>query len=318
MQYIDHTDRAGRPSPLRMSLAQVDLNLLVALDALLAECHVTRAAERTSVTQSAMSASLGRLRKHFDDQLLVKRGRTLARTPLAEMLVGPVREAVAAVESVMIRPVDFAPEIDYAAFSVMAADYVSMVFLRPLLQGVTSRAPNVRFSLRPIQADFADQLRRGNLDFAIFPAGLSDRVLPFPHQTLFSDRYVVIMDRANPEFSENISAEEMLGLNYVAFNDGVFKPILDTDLEVLQVPLQVAITTQEFVMAPFMLAGTRLASITLERLAVQLADVAGLRILECPLPLRSVTEILYWDARRTEDPAHRWLRQCITTFSRAA
>src|SRR3978361_1311412 len=86
-----------------MGLSSVDLNLLIALDALLSERNVTRAAERTSVGQPAMSASLARLRKHFDDQLLVRVGRGLMPTPLAESLVGPVRDALAAAEVVMGR-----------------------------------------------------------------------------------------------------------------------------------------------------------------------------------------------------------------------
>jgi len=92
-----------------VGLSSIDLNLLVALDALLTERNVTRAAERTSVGQPAMSASLARLRKHFDDQLLVRQGRRLMPTPLAETLVGPVREALAAAESVLVRSHAFDP-----------------------------------------------------------------------------------------------------------------------------------------------------------------------------------------------------------------
>lgn len=84
-----------------MSLTKLDLNLLVALDALLAERNVTRAAERLLVGQSAMSSSLARLRRHFDDQLLVREARNLVRTPLADSLVRPVREALMAIESVV-------------------------------------------------------------------------------------------------------------------------------------------------------------------------------------------------------------------------
>src|ERR1700754_4132374 len=134
-----------------VGIASVDLNLLIALDALLSERNVTRAAERTSVGQPAMSASLARLRKHFDDQLLVRQGRQVMPTPLAESLVGPVREALAAVETVLVRSRAFAPRTDRAAFTIVAADYVTMVLLRPLFGAITDEAPYVRISVKPVE-----------------------------------------------------------------------------------------------------------------------------------------------------------------------
>lgn len=299
-----------------MGLASVDLNLLVALDALLTESNVTRAAERTSVGQPAMSASLARLRKHFGDPLLVKQGRRLVRTPLADTLVGPVREALAAADAVLARPSGFDPKKDHAAFTIVAADYVTMVLLRPLLEMIADEAPHVRISVRPVEAGYADQLRRGDVDMLIVPIELSGQRLTFPHEPLFTDRYVLVVDRNNPDVGDTVTLDELKALRYVAFSGGTVNPIADADLEALGVHLPVEISTQGFVVAPFLITGTRLASIALERLARELADAANLRIVECPLELRTIHEVLYWNPRQTDDPAHHWLRSRIVSFAR--
>ncbi|MFF5257884.1 LysR family transcriptional regulator [Actinomadura viridis] len=300
-----------------MGLGSVDLNLLVALDALLSECNVTRAAERTSVGQPAMSASLARLRKHFNDQLLMKQGRNLVRTPLAETLVDPVREALSAAEAVFVRAPEFDPRSDHAAFTIIAADYVTMVLLRPLLAALAEEAPHVRIGVRPVEVNFADQLRRGHADMVIIPTELSGGRLAFPHEPLFTDRYVLVVDRDNPDVGETVTAEQLASLRYVAYSAGAILTIADSELETLGLRLQVDVTTQEFVVASFLVTGTRLASFALERLARQLSDAARLRIVECPLPLRVIHETMFWNPRQTEDPAHRWLRGRIVDFARS-
>jgi DNA-binding transcriptional LysR family regulator len=298
-----------------MGLSSVDLNLLIALDALLSERNVTRAAERTSVGQPAMSASLARLRRHFDDQLLVRQGRQLMPTPLAESLVGPVREAVAAAEAVLVRSRAFDPRTDRAAFTIVAADYVTMVLLRPLFGAITDEAPYVRISVKPVEAGFADQLRRGEVDMVIVPTELTDNRLAFPHTPLFTDRHVLVVDRDNPEVGDAVTVDELAELRYVAFSGGSVLPIADTELDGMGVHLSVEVTTQGFVVAPFLVAGTRLASLTYARLAEPLAAAARLRIVECPLPLTTIHEAMYWNPRHTGDLAHRWLRDRITSLA---
>ncbi|MEO3856642.1 LysR family transcriptional regulator [Acrocarpospora sp. B8E8] len=299
-----------------MRLTGIDLNLLVALDALLTECNVTRAAERSSVGQPAMSASLARLRKHFDDPLLVREGRRLKRTPLAETLVGPVRRALVATEAVLLRSPAFDPRKDNAAFTIMAADYVTMVLLRPLLESIALEAPNVRICVRPVEADFADQLRHRAVDMVIIPTELAGRRVPFPHEPLFTDRYVLVVDENHPDVGDRVTLEQLTSLRYVAFSGGTVSPISDTELESLGVHLPVELTTESFVVALLLLGGTGLATIALERLARELAGTAQLRIVECPLVLRSIHEAMYWNPRRDDDLAHQWLRRRIIDLAR--
>lgn len=298
-------------------LARVDLNLLVALEALLAECHVTRAAERVAVGQPAMSASLARLRRHFDDPLLVRQGRAMVRTPLADSLLPSVRDALASVEGVLGRNRSFDPTQDPATFTIIAADYVTFVLLRPLLTEIAAEHPNIRISVRSVDDSLDLQLRRGEVDLVIVPRELFSRRPVFPHVELFSDRWVIVVDADGDVGADGraITSEEMQQMRFAAYHSGTITPIPDQELDRLGVALDVEVVTQAFVLAPFLIRGTPLATITLERLARELAEPARLRLLESPHPLPEIHEEMYWSPRFTEDPAHRWLRSVVAEHS---
>lgn len=294
-----------------MMLSGVDLNLLVALDALLTECNVTRAAIRTSVGQPAMSASLARLRKHFDDPLLVKQGRQLVPTPLAESLVGPVRAAIEAVESVMGSRAEFDPTIDERTFTILASDYVTLQLLRPLFAMLATDAPAIRVNVVPIGTDFAEQLQRGHVDLLIMPSAAVGQ-LSMPQVKLFSDRFVLACDRDNPLVGDTVTPEEFASLPYLSYSVGQLRGLGESELAEVGIERRVEVRTQSFVITPFLLAGTHLVSLVHERLARRVADYAGIRLLEPPVPLRPIIETMYWNVRQSQDPAHQWLRSRIT------
>jgi len=292
-----------------MGLGGVDLNLLVALNALLTERNVTRAAERTSVGQPAMSASLARLRAHFGDPLLVREGRALMPTPMAESLVGPVREALAAAEAVMGRSREFDPTHDRRSFTIVASDYVTLVLLRPLLELLAKQAPRVQITVTPITAGYEDQLRRGQADLLILPREVVGEPARFPHMALFTDRYVLAVDRDNPLVGDHATADELAKLTYVAYSGGPLRSVAEIQLEELDIHRRIEVSTQGFVVAPFLLRGTQLATVLHEKLAELVCEAAQLRIVEPRVALRPIHEVAYWNPRQTDDPAHRWLRE---------
>lgn len=302
-----------------MGLNSIDLNLLVALDALLTERHVTRAAERTTVGQAAMSASLARLRKHFGDPLLVKEGRKLVPTARAESLVQPVREAIAAVEGVMGaggHRQGFDPGVDHRTFTILASDYVTFVLLRPLLAELAVEAPDVRIDIVPVQEDFVGRLRSGRLDLMIMPTVMMEGQSLFPHQRLFEDRFVLAADRGNSAVVDGVTARDFAGLPSVTYDGGSLKSLVETQLDALGVPRRVDVTTASFVISPFLLTGTRLVSIVHERLARSVREEAQLRMLPAPVPLRPVIEAMYWNPHDNHDPAHCWLRERLFQLAR--
>jgi DNA-binding transcriptional LysR family regulator len=301
-----------------MPLGAIDLNLLVALDALLSERNVTRAAERTSIGQPAMSASLARLRKHFDDQLLVREGRQLRLTPLAESLLEPTRNALNAAQIVMDRSPGFDPTRDQRSFTMLASDYVSVVLLRSLLGLVAREAPGVRLNITPVRADYGDRLRKGYIDLFILPTETVGDRFSFPHKLLFTDRYVLAADKSNPVVNEQLTVEKFGELPYVGvFTGGTTQSIAETQLDSLGVQRRLEVSTQSFVVAPFLLAGTPLVSLVQERLARHVARAAKIRIVDPPVPLQPIHEALYWNPRNTDDPAHRWLREQIIALAAA-
>src|SRR5579872_2823544 len=130
-----------------MDFRGLDLNLLVAMDALFAERSVSRAGERLHLSQSATSGALARLRYTFRDPLLVPVGRTMALTPLAEGLVGPIREFLLRAEFILHASPVFDPATSPRKFRLMMSDYVETVVMTEALPRIQKVAPGITFEL---------------------------------------------------------------------------------------------------------------------------------------------------------------------------
>lgn len=292
-----------------MQLGSVDLNLIVALDALLAERSVSRAADRLLVGQPAMSSTLARLRALFNDPLLVRDGRTLKATPFAESLVEPVRAVLAQLESIINVGISFDPLVDSRTFSIIASDYVALVLLRPLIERLQVTAPNVQIHVHPVAPDNLDQLRRSQVDLLIMPKELLPAHLQFPNESLFGDTFVCVVDAANPLAHGGLDIAEFSRLPYLACNQGVMPSIVEARLDALGVTRNVEMVAQSFVMAPFLLPGTRLVTVIQKKLAeLLMADDRKYRILESPVELSEISEIMAWAPKQNVDAGHEWLR----------
>jgi DNA-binding transcriptional LysR family regulator len=291
-----------------VNLNGVDLNLLVALDALLAERNVTRAAERLSIGQPAMSAALNRLRKLFDDPLLSRVGAEFVPTPLAETLARPVQEAISAIQSVLSVRGSFDPGTDHRTFTLIASDYVGLVLLRPLVRQLASVAPRVRLVVRPVTPEFLSDLRRDQIDLALVPRELMPEDFGLPHEELFRDRYVCAVDADNQQIGDALTVEELARHPHLASSGGLLPALGQRQLGSLGLFPAAEVSTQTSLLAPFLLAGTDMITLVLERLGQRLQDVAGIRLVEPPVPLQTITESMYWHPRRMDDPSHRWLR----------
>ena len=292
-----------------MDLRRVDLNLLVAYDLLITERSVSRAAQRMSVGQPAMSAILGRLRKQFGDPLFIREGRGLVPTPLTESLTEPIRDLLSHAEAVLSQNSRFDAATAERTFSVIANDYLTMTFLHPFLARLAVEAPGIRLHIFPTGDDFADQLRRNLVDLLIVPREAMETYAEFPHRVLFRDRYLVAVDEDHPDIGDTISLEQFSTLPYLATSSGHLRSLAEMQLDFLGVPRNVEITTA-FGLAPFLLKGTRLITLIHERLADRVAEAAGLKLLEPPIPrLQPITEIMLWTKRTDGDTSHQWLRQ---------
>jgi DNA-binding transcriptional LysR family regulator len=299
-----------------MNLGQLDLNLLVVLDALLREQNVTRAAERLHMSQPATSTALARLRKVLGDPLLVKHGRYLQLTPRAEALIGPVREVLATIEQTIVAPPTFDPALDRRTFGLIASDYVGVVLIRPLLERVAGLAPNLRLELGGLSAHTLRMVGRDETDLVILPEALASSITGCSSAPVLRDRYVGAVWSQHPLAGQPLGPGALAKYPYLAFTPPSGYSLMDEDLDKAGITPQVEATSVSFVALPFLLAGTDLVTIIPERLGRQIAPAADITLLEPEFPLRPVRESAFWHSRRDADPGHCWLREQLLAVAR--
>lgn len=297
-------------------MARFDLNLLGALDALVTERNVTRAAERLNVTQPTMSGMLQRLRFQFDDELLVRVGRGMELTPLGQSLVEPVRQALRGVEALVhVEPV-FEPRTSTRSFSIMASDYCALTFLPVLLRRLAISAPAVRVAIKPL-AHPIDRLLSGEIDLLI---SHDDRSLfgqrggaeILDCEVLFSDHFVCVAAKDHPICSPT-TLETYLRYPHVGVQmDGRLESLEAIALKQHAPGYQPAYTVSEFSAVPHMVAGSTMIGVIQHRLARIAARSLSIRMFDPPFDIPRITEAMFWHPRQTMEPAHAWLRHAVT------
>ena len=299
-----------------MDLRRVDLNLLVSLDALLRERHVTRAAKRMSVSQPAMSASLARLRKLLDDPLLIRAGREMVLTPFGEGLREPLSSILEDIDLTLTARPHFDPLIDQRTFTIAASDYITLVLLRHVVVELSRVASGVRLHVQPVLSNYADQLRQDTIDLIILPQEVVEDMDDMSSVTLFHDRFVCAAGVDHPRDLTGMSVELFSELPYIAYRVYGERSNIDKQLDDLGISRRVEMTTESFLIAPFMLSGTSLIAMVHETLANEVKRIANIRLYEPPVTVQPITQKLFWHPRRTKDPAHRWLREQILAVAR--
>jgi len=295
-----------------MNLASVDLNLLVALDALLDERNVTRAADRVGLSQPGMSSALARLRKLLDDPLLVREGTTLVATARAEALVQPVREALDIIQRALEARLGFDPGTDECTVTVGCSDYSVLLLIGPLVRRLATEAPGVTIRIRPRSPDPARMLRDCEADLVIEPTAIMGEAL-LPSQPLFTDRWLCCVWEGNSQVGDELSLQRYLQLGHVSYSmaSGLPAAIVDTYLAQVAPPRRVEFIVESFLLAPALLQGTDLITMVLERAVPLVRRTAAIRLLDPPLPLPPLIQRLWWSPHRTTDPALAWVRARI-------
>jgi len=291
-----------------MNLRQFDLNLLVALDVLLEERNVTRAAERLFLSQPAMSGMLSRLRQAFGDELLVRIGRNLEPTEFAAGIAGRVHECVQELEELLDSKRPFAPEMDSRAFRIGASDYTVLLIFGPLMQQLAERAPNMAVHFVRLDVGVGERLVAGDIDFCILPAEFEPGL---PSAPMFDDSWVCAAWSGHPIRGDQLTIEEFLEHPHIAFNisDPGHVSVADEYLLRNGHERRIVASTESFTAAPFLLRGTRLLTLVPRRLGERLREAADVRLLELPFDVPPLRETLAWNPRFTLSPAHAWMRE---------
>ena len=296
-----------------MRMKQFDLNLLVALDALLSVKNTTHAGRRINRSQPAMSSALSRLRDHFEDDLLTQVGRNLVPTPLGESLAAQVRDVLTRAEATLDARSVFNPGKAHRQFKLMMSDFVSTVLMSQVVRRAAAIAPGVGFDILPHEILPWESIEHGESELLIMP----QEYLPdeLPRELLFTEQYVCVTWRENPLVGESISAEQYLTLGHVLSRPGSHPQRgLSADERYFQQSGQtrsVEVVVSEFANIPHYLIGTQRIATMHGRLASLFARMLPLKILPLPLPIPPLHEATTWHPHRERDPGLRWLRELI-------
>lgn len=299
-----------------VQLQAIDLNLLVALEAMLGERSVTRAAARLGLTPSAMSHALARLRTTFGDELLVRTRGGMVTTARGEQLLGPLRRALEELAVLLAGPGGFDPASSGREFTVATTDYVEAVLLPPLLAAISREAPGVQLRVRALEsADVAAALEHGTYDAAI---GVTFDTSPgLQQQVLFSEEMVLVCRKGHPVIEGEIDLATYLELRHVMVSvRGGSRSAVDDQLAAQGHQRRVALLVPHFLAAPLIVACTDLVLTTPARIVAKLGEGLGLRVLAPPLAVPGFTVRQVWHERQQDDPGHLWLRKQV--FAAAA
>ena len=316
--------RGMPPGMEHHGLEGVNLNLLVALDALLAERSVTHAARRLGVTQSACSHSLARLRALLGDPLLVRvpgvgeapggspvgarRAESMVATPRALALEAPLRRLLLEVRQLVFEPPGFDPATSTRVFRLATSDLFA-VFMAPIIARVRAEAPGVDLEVSGSGAeDPFEGLQSGAVDVSIGVARPGAE--HFLRQVLYRERFVCLVRRDHPEVGpEGLDLDLFCRLPHALISpSGRGGGIVDEALAALGRSRRIALRIRYFLGAPFALASSDLVLTAPRRLAQQLAAVLPLRLVAPPLALPEFDLCLFFHERFRQDPGHRWLR----------
>ena len=291
-------------------LAGMDLNLVVALHALLEEQSVTAAARRVGLSQPAMSHALSRLREHFDDPLLIRSGRAMVLTARARGMIEPLREIVSRLERLLVhRAMD--PSGLASTVRLVTDDFIGTTVLPSLLQQIRAAAPLLEVDV--IQRGPPGRkrmLRRGQADLAV--GDFSGAGMDLHRANLAAEDWVCVLRRGHPVARSRLSAEAWARLEHVIVSPtGGRRGVVDTVLAEAGLTRRVPIAVPHFLTALAVVSRSALVCTVPRRLAEAHADHFGLSILPAPLPLPPLVLALLWHGRTDQDPAHRWFREQI-------
>jgi len=300
-----------------MDIKRIDFNLLVTLDALLAERSVSRAAQRLNLSQPALSAQLARLREMLGDPLFVPSHRGMTPTPLALGLQAPLAAALAQLRDVVTSARAFDPARDEFTLHVACSDYVQAALLLDFTLALRRDAPGLRIALRPADSTRLEaQMEKGDVDLAVLtPEGIAESLRSRP---LFEERYVFIARRGHPALRRSLDTQRFCELEHVMVSPrgGSFTTPVDEVLDAQGLRRRVVVSASTFHSVLDLVERSDLVALVPARLVEGRPN--RLRVLEPPLPVPGFAIHMAWHNRNHGDAAQRWVRERLVAFARAA
>ncbi len=296
------------------NITAVDLNLLLAFEAMLEERNVTRAGRRIGLAQPSMSSALARLRALFDDELFRRDGGGMQPTPKALLLAGPIGEALRHVRLALAQGFGFEPASARHRFRLAVTDYGDLIVVPSLMRALRARAPGVDIEVRPLvdPVQAVAQLEQGDIDAIV------GGHLPLPRDgarhRLFEERFVCLRDAgraAHATMELAVYAALPHALFSASGGDGA-PAALDALLLRHGLRRRVVAVVPHVTALPFAIAGTDLVAAAAERVARRLAEAAGIVVLPLPVEVPPFGIDLLYTRRGATSEAVRWLLALIT------
>jgi DNA-binding transcriptional LysR family regulator len=290
-----------------MRFERLDLNLLIVLDALLRDVSVSGAADRINLSQSATSSALARLRQHFEDELLVMKGRGMVLTPRAEELIEPVSAVLSQIRDTILTTKPFDPATSDRRLTIMTSDYSVEILVAPTLRAIAAEAPNITFQLLRMPADPIEQLERGAADICIAP----DTIFSTEHPTapMFVDDFVVVGWRESKMLSGDMTLELYQSLGHVVtrFGRGQSPSFEEWVHRHQLITRRIEVIAPDFSSVATLVSGSDRIATMHRRLAQRLQLQHDLKVMRAPFDIPQVRIAAQWPKKSTGDPALKWL-----------
>jgi DNA-binding transcriptional LysR family regulator len=294
-----------------MELHEIDLNLLVVFNQLLVERRVSKVADNLGISQPAVSNSLAKLRKLFDDELFLRTPKGMEPTPYADQLAESVSYALAMIHSGVNQRTSFDPASAKRSFTIGMTDIGEIYFLPALIERLHQEAPGVSLStVRNTAVNLRDELESGKVDLAI---GLLPQLKAgFFQRRLFTQSYVCLMREGHRLARRRMSlAEYSAAEHLVVVSAGTGHGKLDELLQRSGIERTVRLTVPHYVSVGHILQSSDLVTTVPERLADRLIEPFGLVKVPHPARLPDVAINVFWHAKYHRSPANRWLRGIV-------
>jgi len=302
-----------------MDLHRINLNLLVALDALLLEQSVTLAAKKLFITQAAMSNNLQQLREIFKDDLLIREKNHMVLTSYAKSLRPQLHQLLQEIHSLVVSGQHFEPETSERVFKIGMSDYMAVLILPKLMVRLQQKAPNMKISIVSVyHLNSAEPFEKGDYDLGI--GKIFDIQRPIIKQVLFKDTGVVLFNRRHPlAAKKKITLKDYLENKHVAVraDNPHYPPIIEQFLAKLgyqrniQISLPFITPIFKIIEQSDHLIGTVIRSMTLFY-----KDNTCYVVRPLPFKIPDIEFCLAWHQRYDNDHGHRWLREQIIEITR--
>ncbi|MEM7068631.1 MAG: LysR family transcriptional regulator [Pseudomonadota bacterium] len=293
-----------------MDLRKIDLNLLVVLNVLLEELHISNSASRLNLSQPAMSRALARLREMFDDPLIVRVSKGYRRTPRGESLVNPVQFILDNIQSTLTER-EFDPEVYQREFAICTLDYGEAVLVPKIMERLMADAPGIKLKITHRRIYSIAEVLDGSADILLGTIPES----PPKHcvvQPLYDDRFVCVVHKQHPLANRTMTLNDYVSYPHSIIHTGESPGTsIDVALEQLNLRRNIVKSSPHFVASILSVGRTDVIQTIPHRLADMVVQYSDLVVKELPIEVGPVKIGQMWHMRNLKDQAHIWFREVV-------